>query len=163
LPIGNLTSQHFANLYLGPLDHYITSTLGISGYVRYMDDLLIVSDDRERLLALEQEVSVFVRACGLTLKPKARQLCLTQDGVPFLGVRLWAHHRRLDQARRRRLHRKLKRLSQLAPQFMSTQEGQLILQDQLTATWGWASKGGGEALFASWLERRDLGSLFEPL
>ena len=49
LPIGNLTSQWFANWYLDGLDHAVTSRLGVGGYVRYCDDFILLDDDRGRL------------------------------------------------------------------------------------------------------------------
>src|SRR5262249_13122098 len=49
LPIGNQTSQFFANAYLDPLDHYLKDRLGVGGYVRYCDDFLVFSDDKGEL------------------------------------------------------------------------------------------------------------------
>ena len=163
LPIGNLTSQHFANLYLTPLDHWVTSSLGCGSYVRYMDDLLFFSNDRDALKALEREVAGFLRSWGLSLKPSARQLCPISEGVPFLGFRLWPHHRRLDGARRRRLHRRLRSLYQSSKHRALSPEEQAQLQLRLSAAWAWAEKGGGLPLWASWHAYRATGSLLEPL
>ena len=84
LPIGNLTSQFFANFYLEPLDRYVKETLRASGYVRYMDDFALWGDSREAMKAWEREVRAFCRReLGLTLKPPV--LNRTGAGLPFLG------------------------------------------------------------------------------
>ncbi len=66
LPIGNLTSQHFANFYLGPLDRFIKQELRVLGYVRYMDDFLLFSDSKEFLRQAHRRICEFVES---ELKP----------------------------------------------------------------------------------------------
>ena len=84
LPIGNLTSQYFANHYLALADHFIKEKLQISAYVRYMDDMVIWSNDKNTLLKIGNEFQSFIESTlSLTLKP----FCLnsTDKGLPFLG------------------------------------------------------------------------------
>ena len=70
IPIGNLTSQYFANHYLAVWDHYTTESLGVSRYVRYMDDFVAWSNDKEALKAYADESQAFLREhLGLELKP----------------------------------------------------------------------------------------------
>jgi len=84
LPIGNLTSQYFANLYLSGLDHFILEQLGPSGYVRYMDDFVLWSDNKADLVAIFQKVEAFcLQNLKLNLKPAI--LGQSKDGLPFLG------------------------------------------------------------------------------
>lgn len=155
LPIGNLTSQHFANLYLAPLDHFVTSSLGHGRYLRYMDDLLVFGDSREGLREVEGAVGGWLAGVGLAPKWRARALTPTAEGVPFLGCRLWGAERRLDAARRRRLHRRLRALSGVLPWA-----DQLEQQRRLSSVWAWASACGGERLWASWHARRASGGLW---
>jgi RNA-directed DNA polymerase len=158
LPIGNLTSQHFANLYLTPLDHYITSALGEGRYVRYMDDILIFGDSREALSRIETATTRFIDHLGLKFKPSARRLISIDQGVPFLGCRLWPYRRRLDAARRRRLHRRLRDLYR-AP---CPSESEERLQARLTTLWSWVEKSGGVGLWGAWHERRAGDDLNAP-
>ena len=86
LPIGNLTSQLFANFYLTPFDHYVKHTLGVRYYGRYADDFVIVHPDREYLRELVPLLERFLRdELGLTLHPRKRWLQHYARGVSFLG------------------------------------------------------------------------------
>ncbi len=64
IPIGNQTSQFFANVYLDPLDHFVKERLGIKGYVRYVDDFLVFSDDKRRLADMRERIRDFLVTCG---------------------------------------------------------------------------------------------------
>lgn len=109
LPIGNLTSQHFANHYLSPLDHFIKEKLRVPGYVRYMDDFLLFSDSKNFLRGAHQTINEFVeRNLKLTLKSEATVHAPVSEGIPFLGLRLWPQIVRLDGSGKRRLIRALR-------------------------------------------------------
>lgn len=109
LPIGNLTSQHFANLHLGLVDHFVQDDLGLGAWCRYMDDMLLFGDDRVRLDVAAQGIAAFLGdRMGLQLRTEACRAGRVADGVPFLGFRIWPHHVRLDRARRLRLGRRLR-------------------------------------------------------
>lgn len=109
LPIGNLSSQHFANAALTPLDHWYTRTFGDSGYLRYMDDVLIFGQQKSTVKSHLQEISLFIENKLLQCpKYDAFRLAPSHVGVPFLGFRIWPAHRRLDQARKKRLRRSLR-------------------------------------------------------
>ena len=109
LPIGNLTSQHFANLYLGPLDHFIKEDLRIPGYCRYLDDLLLLSGDREQLVYARAQVGEFLSSrLKLELRDEVTRLAPVQAGVPFLGFRIWPGLVRFDPARARRFRRRFR-------------------------------------------------------
>ena len=87
LPIGNLTSQFFANLYLSPLDHFVLEQLKPKGYVRYMDDMVIFADSVAELKAAFTEIRCF--CCErLNLLLKEPVFGKTVHGVPFLGWRI---------------------------------------------------------------------------
>ncbi len=106
VPIGNLTSQYFANHYLGALDHFVKEGLGCRGYVRYMDDFLLFHDEPGQLKSWRQEVSAFLeRELRLTLKPPC--LVPLSRGVTFLGFRVFPGRVTLSRRSRLRFHRKL--------------------------------------------------------
>ena len=109
LPIGNLTSQHFANHYLSPLDHFIKEKLRARGYVRYMDDLLLFADSKASLRDAHGRIRAFLEeGLRLELKAEATVLAPVSEGVPFLGLRLWPGAVRLDGAGKRRFLRALR-------------------------------------------------------
>lgn len=107
LPIGNLTSQYFANHYLSVVDHFVKQDLRARAYVRYMDDMLLWHDDRASLKSWGQSLADFGTVqLGISLKP--HQLGLTAAGIPFLGYRVHPGHRTLSQSTKRRIRRKSK-------------------------------------------------------
>jgi len=106
LPIGALTSQHFANFYLGYLDHFVKESLGVKGYVRYMDDFALWHNDREVLAAMAREIETFAsEELGLTLKPPRIQQ--VGVGMDFLGHRVHREGNRLNRRSRRRFKLKV--------------------------------------------------------
>jgi len=87
LPIGNLTSQLFANVYLNPLDQYIKRELKIQYYGRYVDDMVLVHDDKEALLNAISDIKRFLLDnLGLVLHPKKIKLQEASKGFEFLGA-----------------------------------------------------------------------------
>ncbi|MGD8846761.1 MAG: reverse transcriptase domain-containing protein [Desulfobacteraceae bacterium] len=109
LPIGNLTSQHFANLYLGELDHYAKEQVRLRGYIRYMDDLLLFAGNKPALHEAALEIKRFTRdKLGLIVKEKSICLAPVTEGIPFLGVRIFPSTVRLNHRSLRRFRRKMK-------------------------------------------------------
>ena len=94
LPLGNQTSQFFANVYLDPLDHFVTDRLGLS-YVRYVDDFLVFADDKRRLRSVRDQVSGFLEQFRLRIHPDKSVVFPTRDGIRFLGYRVFPTHRLL--------------------------------------------------------------------
>lgn len=110
LPIGNLTSQYFANLYLGELDHFVKDHLRIEGYIRYMDDSIALSNDKRQLLSVLEEVRNFLtEKLQLNLKEKAIQIAPVTEGIPFLGFRIFPSMVRLQRNNLVRWRRKLRK------------------------------------------------------
>lgn len=106
LPIGNLTSQYFANHYLSCLDHYIKEQLHISGYVRYMDDMLLFSDEKTDLYNKVQLIEKYLNN-NLELKIKPPIIVPTKQGVCFLGYKLQGYRIGLNSRSRNRFTRKM--------------------------------------------------------
>lgn len=108
LPIGNLTSQHFANLYLGELDHHLKECLRVKGYLRYMDDVLLFADDKPSLHRVLAEIGGFLAdPLGLALKEQATRIAPSGEGIPFLGFQIYPGVIRLNQRTRRRFRRQV--------------------------------------------------------
>jgi RNA-directed DNA polymerase len=113
-PIGNLTSQHLANLYLGGLDRFIErEALGNRfAAVRYMDDSVVWGAARDDLQNLRARLREFV-TMGLGLELKQERIGRVANGVPFLGCTLYAGHRELNRRGRQRFQRRIGILDRL--------------------------------------------------
>ncbi len=91
LPLGNLTSQWFANLFLTPLDRWIRGRADAAGLVRYMDDVLVVGRDADGLRRVRGDLGEFLHdGLDLRLKAAITRIYPTATGVPFLGFRVRA-------------------------------------------------------------------------
>lgn len=107
VPIGNLTSQYFANHYLAIADHYVKEQLKIPAYVRYMDDMVLWHHDKSLLLEIGKKFESFIHL-NLQLKLKPPCLNQTKKGLPFLGYILYPNRISLSQRSRSRFYQKLK-------------------------------------------------------
>jgi retron-type reverse transcriptase len=93
LPIGNQTSQFWANVYLNPLDHFVKRELKCRGYIRYVDDFLLFADDKGTLHAWRQAIIDFLGSLRLTIHENRAQPCPVEHGIPFLGFNVFPTHR----------------------------------------------------------------------
>lgn len=92
LPIGNLSSQFFANVYLDRLDQYVKHTLKARRYLRYVDDFVLVHQDREQLRVWQTQIEEFIATeLQLKLKPDIR-LRPISEGIDFLGYIIYPSH-----------------------------------------------------------------------
>ena len=108
LPIGNVTSQVFANIYLHELDTYMKHTLREPYYLRYSDDFICLSTNRAHLESLVGIIRRFLdQHLRLTLHPQKIHLVKLNQGIDFLGYVQFKHHRLLRQTTQNRLIRKL--------------------------------------------------------
>ncbi len=107
LPIGNLTSQLFANIYMDKFDQYMKHELKVKYYARYTDDFVIVSENKEYLSNLKLDISKFLsESLRLTIHPKKITIRKYTHGIDFLGHVSFPHHvlirkRTLERATRR--------------------------------------------------------------
>ena len=109
LPMGNLTSQFFANIYLSPLDHFVKENLRLP-YVRYVDDFVLFSNDRTELEAARQRIADFIgQHLRLRLHPKKTQISPCEKGITFLGQRVFRTHRLLRKPNVRRFYKRLRK------------------------------------------------------
>ena len=99
IPIGNLTSQLFANVYLNELDQFVKHSLKQRYYLRYMDDFLILSHSKKELHLLKEKLRGFLAdELKLTLHPKKANIFPADKGIDFLGYRLFRHYRLLRKS-----------------------------------------------------------------
>ncbi len=114
IPLGNLTSQLFANMYLNELDRFVKHKLKAKFYLRYMDDFLIIHNSKQQLQDWKKEINQFLM-CSLRLKTNSKtQVFPVQKShgraVDFLGYRIYSDHRLLRKCSVKRIKTKLKHL-----------------------------------------------------
>lgn len=110
MPIGNLTSQLLANIYLNELDQFCKHNLRVKRYIRYMDDFIILHHDKKYLHRLKMEVENFLNdklELHLNKKTCIRPISL---GVEFVGFRIWPTHRKLKKKSAKKMRRRLRYL-----------------------------------------------------
>jgi hypothetical protein len=106
VPIGNLTSQYFANHYLGLSDHFVKEKLQIKAYVRYMDDMVLWDNNKDSLLEKGKIFENFIaEKLQLVLKPFCLNSC--NHGLPFLGYTIFPEKINLNTNSRKRFKKKL--------------------------------------------------------
>jgi len=108
MPIGSLTSQLFANIFLCAFDHWVKETLRIKLYLRYVDDLTFLAETKEELLTISAAVVEYLAAIGLTIHPFKIRLAPVAAGVPYLGYVVWPNHVSVGAYGRRRHHQRLR-------------------------------------------------------
>ncbi len=109
LPIGNPTSQSWANVYLNPLDHMVKRHLRCPGYARYVDDMLLFDDDKGRLWEAKEAVEERLAGLRLGLHPGAHPRPVN-EGFGFLGFMLFPWRRRLKPRKGLQYRRRLQEL-----------------------------------------------------
>ena len=112
LPLGNQTSQFFANVYLDGLDRLIDDKLRPGVWARYVDDLVLFDGDKQRLRAMREAMELKLDEARLTLHPGKSRIHCCAEGVTFLGWRLFPGRARLVRGNVVRFGRRMKRLQQ---------------------------------------------------
>lgn len=110
LPIGNQTSQFWANVYLNELDQFVKHRLCCRGYVRYVDDFLLFADDKATLHRCLAQIKIFLQSLRLTIHVTRAQPKPVTHGIPFLGFTVYPDHRRLKRSKGIAYRRHLKTL-----------------------------------------------------
>jgi RNA-directed DNA polymerase len=104
MPLGNLTSQFFANVYLNELDNFVKHRLKAKYYIRYVDDFVILHSDRNILIQYKEEVNRFLkRRLSIELHPSKSKITTLGNRLLFLGFRVFYHHRLLKRPNLRKM------------------------------------------------------------
>lgn len=121
MPIGNLTSQIFANIYLNELDRFVQHQLKPRAYLRYGDDFILVETDLEKLKYFRtQAISFLQNKLKLQVNPKSDKIMKSLHGLKYLGVKLWPTGRTLNKRNRSRT------IERLNPKNISSYSGLLM-------------------------------------
>jgi hypothetical protein len=113
LPIGNYTSQWFANFYLEPLDHYIKQELHIKRYVRYVDDMVLFSHSKKQLHKALKAINEYLKGMGLTLKSNYQIFPTKSRPVDFLGFQFHHGYIKLRNSNFLRLYRRYRKIRKM--------------------------------------------------
>jgi RNA-directed DNA polymerase len=131
LPIGNLTSQFWANCYLNALDQFVKRELKCRAYLRYVDDFLLFSDSKKELWAWKRAIVDLLTSLRLTLHERSSTVYPVKNGIPFLGFVTYPTHRLLKRrngiAFARRFRQQLRQLT----------SGELDYADIAASVQGW--------------------------
>jgi len=95
IPIGNLTSQFFANFYLNGLDHFVKQDLRTDAYLRYVDDMILLADDKPTLWRWRDAIAGQLAGLRLRLHPRKCHLTPVSAGLDVLGYRVFQYRRAL--------------------------------------------------------------------
>lgn len=131
LPIGNLTSQFLANVYLNGFDRYVKETLKVTKYLRYVDDFSLFSDDHQFLADCRQRIEDYLTTLRLKIHPIKSQLFQTRYGVNYVGFRIFPDRIRV---RNHNLQTGRKRLNQFQVDYVN---GNLSATEILQSLHSW--------------------------
>ncbi|MCX6740883.1 MAG: RNA-directed DNA polymerase, partial [Candidatus Parcubacteria bacterium] len=153
LPIGNLTSQLFANIYLNELDKFVKHTLRLKYYLRYMDDFLILVYNKQQAHQLKTQIQDFLQErLKLQFNPKRLIISPATKGIDFLGYLVFPNYCLLRKSTVKRYIKKTKaKIKKSGPKFLSSPEFRT----------SWVSWAGYAKFAKSWHLRKNILQLFQ--
>lgn len=106
LPLGNYTSQFFANVYLNQLDYFVKHRLKAKYYIRYVDDFVILHKDKKKLKEYWNKINKYIKCLKLELHPDKSEIHALRNGITFLGYRIFYNHKLLKKRNIRYFYKK---------------------------------------------------------
>jgi len=131
IPIGNLTSQFFANLYLDDFDHFVKEQLRMKAYLRYVDDMVLLADNKVLLTDVKAKIDERLALDRIRLHPNKVQISCCKDGLNLLGYMVYPGYRRLRPDNGHRFARRLKKYARLYS------EGKINMSDIQSSVASW--------------------------
>ena len=122
MPLGNLTSQFFANVYLNELDYFVKHKLKAKYYLRYVDDFVILHSNKEILQEFEEKICNYLKNLKLELHPYKSKITKLRDGVTLLGYRIFYHYKLLRKSNLRKFNNNFKKKLDLCENGVITNE-----------------------------------------
>ena len=145
MPLGNLTSQFFANVYLNELDYFVKHKLKAKYYIRYVDDFVILDENFENLEKYEELIYTFlIENLKIELHPSKSKIVKLGRILNLLGFRVFYYHKLLRKANKRKFYRKFKEKLELY------RNRQISHQDFAQSLQGW----NGYAMWANTFKLR---------
>lgn len=133
LPIGNYTSQWFSNFFLQELDHLIKEKLGVKYYVRYVDDLVLLGNNKKKLHKVRNEVESYLNSIKLKLKGNWQVFRTDKRDIDFLGFRFYRDRVTLRKSNALRIKRRIKKICRKA--YVSYRDACAV-----ASYWGWIKR-----------------------
>jgi RNA-directed DNA polymerase len=128
MPLGNYTSQFFANVYLNELDYFVKHELKAKYYIRYVDDFVILHRSKNRLKHFKEKIGNFLEEkLKLILHPDKSKILSLRNGVIFLGYRLFYHYSLLNK----------KNITIIKKKVRALKENKISLSDFSNSLKGW--------------------------
>ena len=126
MPLGNLTSQFFANVYLNGLDQFIKNKLRVKYYIRYVDDFIILHEDKNILDSYKNKINIFLKNdLKIELHNGKSKIFDIGKGIPFLGFRHFYYHSIPRKNKRKPLNNKIK---DLIKEYKETKDYETLMQ-----------------------------------
>lgn len=150
LPLGNQTSQFFANLYLDGLDQLITRQLRPGAYARYVDDFVLFADSKAELCQMSEAIVADLASVRLVMHPGKSRIYQCSEGLSFLGWRIFPTHTRLARANVIRFSRRMRGLQE---SWAAGKTDWTTIHQSVQAWIGHASFGDTQVLQARLLDR----------
>ncbi len=123
MPLGNLTSQFFANLYLHELDFFVKHKLKAKYYIRYVDDFVILHNSKKQLKKWKKQINEFLkRKLKIELHPNKSRILLLGQGIVFLGFRVFFYHKLIRKSNLINFERKFNQLNILFKEGVISRE-----------------------------------------
>jgi hypothetical protein len=133
LPIGNYTSQWFANFFLGELDHFIKEKLRINYYIRYVDDLVLLGPKKKKLHKARQEIESYLNSIKLNLKGNWQVFKMNSRDIDFLGLRFFRNKTILRKRNALRIMRRMRKIKKKC--YLNYSDASAII-----SYWGWIKR-----------------------
>jgi len=140
MPLGNLTSQFFANIYLHELDFFIKHKLKAKYYIRYVDDFVILHPSKLQLKALKQKINKFLKnKLNLELHPQKSRIISLSKGIDFVGFRNFYYHKLLRK----------RNINNMIDKIMSFNKSKISYKNLVDSFKGWEG-------YARWADSHNL-------
>jgi retron-type reverse transcriptase len=133
MPIGNLTSQFFANVYLNELDYFVKQKLRAKYYLRYVDDFVILHRNKEVLENYKKQINEFLKTLKLELHPEKSKVISLHNGVNLLGFRIFYYYKLPRNSNIRKFEKKLIEL------IKDYNEGMISKEKLMESVEGWCA------------------------
>ncbi len=123
MPLGNLTSQFFANVYLNELDQFVKHILKVKYYIRYVDDFVILHESKEQLERWKTMIDIFLnKELKIRLHPNKSQIVKLENGIKFLGFKVFYHHKLIRKCNLNNFERRFNQMKMLFDESFLTRE-----------------------------------------
>jgi len=122
MPIGNLTSQFFANVYLNELDYFVKHQLKAKYYIRYVDDFVLLDISKEKLEKYKTEIDKFLKLIKLELHPQKSKVMPLHKGVKFLGFRIFYRYKLPKESNLRTAKKRIEHFTEMYKDSLMTKD-----------------------------------------